>query len=77
MRTKESDLAAEVRRLRKEVEGLRAEVSLWRTRYFDLAAGTKRHVSPESRLQTRQDLAVRGQRSGRDPLAQSKSKFKG
>ena len=77
MRNKESDLAREVRRLRREIEGLRAEVSLWRTRYFDLLAGTRGNVLPESVSPTRRDLGVRGQRSGRDPLAQSRSKFKG
>jgi hypothetical protein len=49
MRKKTVALAAEVRRLRREVEGLRSEVNLWRTRYFELVAGSGRNLKPGAR----------------------------
>lgn len=46
MKKKVTDPAAQVKRLQWEIESLKSEVNLWRTRYFELAANSRGGIRP-------------------------------
>jgi hypothetical protein len=66
VKKKQSDLAALVRSLQAQVEGLNAEVTFWRTRYFELVAvGPIRRLVPR-RMTFSQEFGDRSRRQIRN-----------